>query len=156
MATSRSSLLSRARYGAQVGWLGRNALLLGAIGDPLLVYVAVILNIGVLGAVYLTLPAMALGQICLAIFGIAALKHKPLPKMNWLPLAASVWFPVAYPLRFFVLSQYFYVYTMGVLDPADVVDALLFGGIFAQAIAMMVLGWIVQRDHPEEENLTAA
>jgi hypothetical protein len=146
----------RARYGTQVGWLGRNALLLGAIGDPLLVYVAVILNIGVLGAVYLTLPAMALGQICLAIFGIAALKHKPLPKMNWLPLAASVWFPVAYPLRFFVLSQYFYVYTMGVLDPADVVDALLFGGIFAQAIAMMVLGWIVQRDHPEEENLTAA
>ena len=146
----------RARYGAQGGWLGRNALLLGAIGDPLLVYVAVILNIGVLGAVYLTLPAMALGQICLAIFGIAALKHKPLPKMNWLPLAASVWFPVAYPLRFFVLSQYFYVYTMGVLDPADVVDALLFGGIFAQAIAMMVLGWIVQRDHHKEEQRTTA
>jgi len=146
----------RARYGQQVGWWGRNALLLGAIGDPLLVYAALILNASFMGAAYLTLPAMALGQICLAIFGIAALKHKPLPRMNWLPLAAGVWFPIAYPLRFFVLFQYFYVYTRGVLDPADVVDALVFGGIFVQAIAMMVLGWIVQGDHPKEEQLTPA
>jgi len=141
----------RARYGAQVGWLGRNALLLGAIGDPLLVYAAVILNIGVMGAAYLTLPAMALGQICLAIFGIASLRHKPLPRMNWLPLAAGIWYPIAYPLRFFVLSQFFYVYSRGVLDPADIMDALVFGGIFVQAIAMMVLGWIVQRDIPAKE-----
>jgi len=140
----------RARYGKQAGWWGRNALLLGAIGDPLLVYAALILNAGIMGAAYLTLPALALGQICLAIFGIAALKHKPLPRMNWLPLAASVWYPVAYPLRFFVLSEYFYVYTSGLLDPADVIDALVFGGIFVQAMAMILLSLVLLGDVPQE------
>lgn len=139
----------RARYGKQVGWWGRNALLLGAIIDPLLVYAPLILYAGI--AVYFTIPALALGQIGLAIFGVAALKHKPLPRMNWLPLAASVWYPIAYPLRFFVLSEYFYVYSSNRLDPADVMDALVFGGIFVQAIAMMVLGWTLHGDVPQEE-----
>lgn len=134
----------RARYGEVIGKFGRIILLVGAIGDPLLVYGGALINLGI--ALYITFLSLAIGQICLAIFGILALKYKPLPRMNWLPLAAGAWYPIAYPIYLFVLTKYFFHYSELTLTPAEVVDIIIASGIFLQAIAMMALGWIVTRD----------
>jgi hypothetical protein len=144
-----------ARYGKDVGWLGRNVLLAGALLAPLAVYLfyspAIQIAGMALGAFYYgTIPALTLGQICLVIFGIAALKHKPLSRMNWLPLAAGAWFPVAYPLHFFV-PPIIFVFNEGVIYTPNVVDALIYTGACAQAAAMVLLGWIVRSDAPQQE-----
>jgi hypothetical protein len=147
-----------ARYGEHVGWLGRNILLAGALLAPLAAYLffsSGILIAGMaLGAFYYgAIPALTLGQICLAIFGIAALKHKPLPMMNWLPLAAGAWFPVVYPLHFLVPLKVI-AFNGGVFYAPNVVDVVIYTGACAQAVSMMLLGYIVQRNHPPERSAT--
>jgi hypothetical protein len=144
----------RARYGDIIGPFVRNALLVGAIGDPLLVYGSWILDSGI--GFYIPLLALAIGQLVLAIFGIAALKFTPLPQLNWLPLAAGAWYPVVYPLYLFVLLRIFYVYSEFSLTPAEVIDALVAAVLFAQAVAMVVLGFILQSDQPAVTDETAA
>jgi len=147
-----------ARYGRQVGWFGRTILLAGALLAPLaifLFYTPLILLDGIaLGAFYYgAIPAMTLGQICLAIFGIAALKHKPLPRMNWLPLAAGLWFPVAYPLQFFV-PQEIMIINQNVFYAPHVVTILIYILGSGQAAAMVLLGLVLQGDEPQQKNIT--
>jgi len=134
-----------ARYGKHVGWIGRNVLLAGALLTPLSYYLWYIQAL-----YYGAIPALVLGQICLAIFGIAALKHKPLSRMNWLPLAAGVWFPVVYPLQYFVPTKVFVLFESVFYAP-HVVDILIYTVACGQAAAMVLLGLILQGDATQQK-----
>ncbi|HKJ27711.1 MAG TPA: hypothetical protein VJ965_08740 [Anaerolineales bacterium] len=144
----------RARYGDNMGRFARSALLVGAIADPLFIYGGAMINLGV--PIYVTFfPAVALGQISLVIFGIASMKHKFLPRMQWLPVVAGILFPIGYPLHTFVLRRYFNFYSELSITPAEVIDGLFTAVFITQAIAIIALGWVVarnNRDSPSETN----
>jgi hypothetical protein len=99
----------RAGYADRVGSFGRNMLLLGVLG-MLLACVS-------LGVLYRLQPQIqigyarietrmllyagpAIGLLGLALFGLAALRRKPMAGLNWLPAATGVWYPAAYSFFF--------------------------------------------------------
>lgn len=103
----------RARYGEHVGGFGRNILLLGASGPVLLVIVIALGLSGILTASQITKglwillfggPAITL--LGLTLFGLAALRSKPMPRMNWLPVLAGIWYPAVY----FFLAGYLFTH----------------------------------------------
>jgi hypothetical protein len=98
----------RARYGENAGGFGRNIALISVIATVLfymsiatmwLLYISGIVPgeelaeeggwIGLFGG-----PAVVL--LGLTLFGLAALRRKPMPRLNWLPVIAGFWYPVAY------------------------------------------------------------
>ena len=93
----------RARYGERVGGLGRSILLIGAIAT-FLPYLALAVLAFAAGSqadalmqegLWVLLfggPAFAL--LALTLFGLVALRTKPMPRMNWLPLVAGIWYPL--------------------------------------------------------------
>jgi hypothetical protein len=100
----------RAGYGDRVGAFGRNILLVGVLG-MLLVFVCV-------GVLYRSLPQIqignamletwmllyagpAIGLLGLALFGLAAVRRKPMAGLNWLPVATAVWYPAMYSFFLF-------------------------------------------------------
>jgi hypothetical protein len=74
--------------------------------------------------------------VCLSIFGFLALIEKPMPRWNWLPLAAGMWIPLL-PLLAGILSYSFY--------PTPVII-----GLVIMTIAQVMLGYILQADSPQE------
>ena len=102
----------RARYGASAGAFGRIVLQAGVIGMFLLYAIFTIIY---LGATFLGAPRLegsasfnpdslwvlvyagpVLPLLALTIFGVSALRNKPMPRLNWLPLATGIWFPILY------------------------------------------------------------
>jgi len=103
MAVGLSRL--RAAYTEVVGWFGRSLLLLGMLGPVLwCVVLGSMLILGVtetqvtegLWVVLFIGPAISL--LGLTLFGVTALLHKPMPRLNWLPVFAGIWYPVTYTL----------------------------------------------------------
>ena len=93
----------RACYGEHVGSFGRNILLLGASGPILLVIVISMGLSGILtetqitkGLWVLLFGGPAISLLGLTLFGLVALRSKPMPRLNWLPFFAGIWYPVAY------------------------------------------------------------
>jgi len=92
----------RTRYGEKVGRLGRNTLLLGMLGPILWVIVIASMAITVTepqvteGLWVLIFGGPAISLLGLTLFGLAALRSKPMPRLNWLPFFAGIWYPVAY------------------------------------------------------------
>jgi hypothetical protein len=93
----------RARYGAHVGGFGRNILLMGASGPFLLVIVVTMGLSGILteiqiskGLWILLFGGPAITLLGLTLFGLSALVSRPMPRFNWLPLFAGIWYPVFY------------------------------------------------------------
>jgi hypothetical protein len=93
----------RARYGAHVGGFGRNILLLGASGPVLLVIVIAMGLSGILtepqitkGLWILLFGGPAITLLGLTLFGLVALRSKPMPHSNWLPIIAGIWYPAVY------------------------------------------------------------
>jgi len=91
----------RAAYGETVGQLGRNFLFLGMLAPVL--WVVCVAFTAIMGEeamreglwVFLFVgPAISL--FGLSLFGLAALISKPMPRLNWLPLFAGIWYPVFY------------------------------------------------------------
>ena len=128
-------LVLRNRYGEEVGWFGKNILLIGVIGGPL------ISLIGFFGganeaswSLMYSGPAVLLAG--LTLFGFVALYKKPLPRWNVVPLIAGF----SYPLLFFVPMS----------------TSFNFGGIMSgvllviQTAALAALGYILKSDVPEE------
>src|SRR4029450_2097746 len=97
--------LLRAAYDETVGWLGRSFLFLGMLG-PLLWFIVIgsLPIIGVAetqvneGLCVLLFAGPAISLLGLTLFGLVALRRKPVPRLNWLPLFAGIWYPVTFTL----------------------------------------------------------
>lgn len=101
----------RARYGERIGGFGRNSLLLGISGPFVLVIFIALGLAGILtvtriseGFWILIFGGPAIGLLGLTLFGFAALRNKPMPRWNWLPILAGIW----YPGVFFFFAGYFF------------------------------------------------
>jgi hypothetical protein len=134
----------RAHYGEKVGRLGRDSLMAGAIA--VVVYYILLLAIGLLirdpwtlrvqfsrGAWVLFFGGPAVALPSLAIFGLAALRSKPLPRLNWLPALAGL----LYPLVFLYGAAYVLTHNGSYIPDAAAADPLW--GLL-QSLALLALG----------------
>jgi hypothetical protein len=93
----------RAAYGERIVPLGRSMLLLGMLGPVLWVIgIAFMGNSGEAairqGLWVLLFAGPAFSLLGLTLFGLTALISKPMPRLNWLPLFAGIWYPVTFTL----------------------------------------------------------
>jgi hypothetical protein len=145
----------RAGYGEMVSRSGRNILLTGAVGavlwDLVLASLIAMSSSGILHGtraqgerfwiVVFGGPAVAL--IALTLFGLTALRTKPMPRMNWLPILAGIWYSAVYSFLFVYLISH-----NGVL-PDQYWPAVKF--TFAiQFFALCFLGFILVIDSPKD------
>lgn len=141
----------RAGYGERVGSIGRNILLISVIGPILLCIViasmAVIYRSGnltdaevearglwivIFGGPAVILPGLTL-------FGLFALGSKPMPRLNWLPVFAGIWYPVFY---FFLAG---YLFTHNGLYPGQYQTAFNILHLI-QFLALCALGAVLVSD----------
>jgi hypothetical protein len=140
----------RARYGEQVGSFGRKVLLLGASGLILLIIVIAMGLSGILtetqiarGLWVLLFGGPAISLLGLTLFGLVALRSKPMRRLNWLPFFAGIWYPVTYTL--------FSVYDIahkGVF-PKQYLPELVWTAVI-QFLALCILGNVLISDSPKE------
>lgn len=48
----------------------------------------------------------AVALLALTLFGLTALRNKPMPRLNWLPIFAAIWYPVVYSFLFVYLVSH--------------------------------------------------
>jgi len=135
----------RTRYGGEVGGLGKNILLLGAISGFVLTMIGVATTATVEWGWILLFAGNAFLLLCLAIFGFLALQSKPLPRWNSLPIWAGLPFPVLMTISLAINS------TTGQSGWSQVSSVF----IMLQCVALFMLGYILQSDVPEEMPATA-
>lgn len=151
LAVGASNL--RAGYGENVSSFGRIILLMGVIG-MILWYVALVSLILMYnsGTLHVTQadgkrlwpvifggPAVVL--LALTLFGLTALRHKPMSRLNWLPVLAGMWYPAAYSFLFgYILSHH------GVFPYWSVIKFTF----VIQFLALCLLGFILVNDAPQE------
>jgi hypothetical protein len=140
----------RARYGEYVGDFGRNMLLLGASGPLLLVIVIAMGLSGILtetqitkGLWVLLFGGPAITLLGLTLFGLAALRSKPMPRLNWLPVFAGIWYPVTY-----VLFSVYDISHKGVFPDQYLPELVLM--VVIQFLALCILGFVLINDSPME------
>lgn len=85
---------------------------------------------------YVWLGGVFVLYVGLSIFGILALIEKPLPRWNWLPLAAGVWLPLM-PLLAGIME-----YSLSL--------TIIIAGLVLMTIAQVMLGYILQADTTQE------
>lgn len=136
----------RARFSEQVGPLGKIGLVIAPISGGVAFIASIALyamvadwmgpwwNFFVYG-----MMAMFTG---LALFGIDALKNKPFPRWNGVPLLTSIWFPVL-GFTIILLNQ------LGV-DTTSGGDGLWFFSTVSVVIGTLVLGYLLQSDVPQK------
>ena len=102
LAVAMSNL--RAAYGERIGSFGRSMLLLGILA-PVIWIISIASMIGKVtevqvneGLWVLIFLAPAISLLGLTLFGLSAWRSKPLPRLNWLPVFAGIWYPVTYVL----------------------------------------------------------
>jgi len=114
-----SAMLSlRAHYAGNAGGFGRNILLFGAIG-PVLLWIVIAsmyvmyrsgnltdAQVETQGLWILIFGGPAISLLGLTLFGLAVLRNKPMPRLNWLPFFAGIWYPVVY----FFLAGYLFTH----------------------------------------------
>jgi len=137
----------RARYGTEVGELGKGILLAGALGGGILV------SIWLYSMKYppedfyliwgLFIVSLALQFLSLLLFGAVALVRKPLPRGNGLPLTAGLVLPLFVKL-YDVMAR--------VRFPADNLYFLQLSliGFIIMTIALIRLGYILQASESYE------
>jgi hypothetical protein len=140
----------RARYGEYVGDFGRNMLLLGASGPLLLVIVIAMGLSGILtetqitkGLWVLLFGGPAITLLGLTLFGLAALRSKPMPRLNWLAVFAGIWYPVTY-----VLFSVYDISHKGVFPDQYLPELVLM--VVIQFLALCILGFVLINDSPME------
>ena len=144
-----AGLLSlRAGYGERIGSLGKNMLLLGMFGPVLwcigITSMALVTETQVKEGLWVLIfvgPAISL--LGLTLFGLAALRSKPMPRLNWLPVFAGIWYPVTYAL--------FSVYDIAHkgMFPDQYLPALVLM-VVIQFLALCILGIVLITDSPKE------
>ena len=140
----------RARFGDSAGVLGRNLLLLGAIIGTSAVLVGDLLQFfanqddpgfGIFSA------GMFIIFVCLGLYGLLALWRKPQPR--WNGLAAVAGFPIS------LLGVIVAVYDGP--NTSDQVFTIPFVVLFvAMGVALVMLGYLVQSDLPEQISVEPA
>jgi hypothetical protein len=108
----------RGHYDEKAGGLGRNILLIGVIATVLfyigLASLAVLSSSGTIpgdqlaakGLWILIFGGPAVALLGLTLFGLSALRRKPLHRLNWLPVFAGIWYPAVY----FFLAGYLFTH----------------------------------------------
>jgi len=129
----------RARYK-----IGGGFLLFGAIVGGLLVVVGILVQFLTpdysisITYYYVWLGGVAILNVCLILFGFVALFEKPLPRWNWLPLAAGSWI-VLLPILAGITG----------FQSASVIIAVL----VIMTILQIILGYMLQ-DNTHQEMVT--
>jgi hypothetical protein len=146
LAVGMSSL--RKGYGESIGRLGRNMLLLGSSGPALWVIgIAFMALMGVeaveQGLWVLLFVGPAISLLGLTLFGLTALRSKPMPRLNWLPLFAGIWYPVTY-----VLFSVYDISQKGVFPDQYLPELVLI--IVIQFLALGILGIVLISDSSKE------
>lgn len=145
----------RAGYGETVSGFGRNILLMGAVGailwDVVLVSLIAMSSSGSLHAtqaqgerfwiVAFGGPAVAL--LTLTLYGLTSLRRRPMPRMNWLPIIAGIWYPAVYSFLFVYLISHNGVFPDKYL-PATALMVVI------QFLALCILGFVLIDDSSKE------
>ena len=133
----------RARYGEEVGLGGKGFLLIGAIAGPTIGLLGVIGAVAkvIIWAEFLLYAGNMVLLACLTIFGISAWRMKPLPRWNGLPFIAGLWFPV-------LLPSIMIANVNGM--PGSLILNIVKGTLLLQSIALLMLGYMLQANMPEE------
>jgi hypothetical protein len=136
----------RTRYGDEVGSFGKNVLLLGAIAGPVINIIGI--TFPEIGSWDWLLPftGNAVLLACLSIFGISALRAKPLPRWNSLPFFAGVCYPVI------TILMLIYEVTGAPQTPIGTPAFIL---IPLQCVLLVLLGYMLQADLLEETHAIA-
>ena len=140
----------RTAYGERIGNLGRNMLLLGMLG-PILWFLAmatmIILQVTekqvTEGLWVLLFLGPAISLLGLTLFGLAALRSKPMPRLNWLPIFAGIWYPVTY-----VLFSVYDISHKGVFPDQYLPELAL--TVVIQFLALCILGAVLINDSSNE------
>lgn len=146
MAVGMSSL--REGYGERIGRLGRNMLILGISGPVLwvigMVFMALMGVEAVEKGLWVLLFVGPAGSLFgLTLYGLAALRSKPMPRLNWLPVLAGIWYPVTY-----VLFSIYDISHKGVF-PHQYLPALVLM-VVIQFLALCILGFVLIDDSSKE------
>jgi hypothetical protein len=145
----------RARYGEHIGSFGRNILLLSVIG-PILLYIAIasmafmyrsgnltVAQFEAKGLWILIFGGPAVALLGLTLFGLAALRSKPMDHLNWLPIFAGIWYPVLY----FVLAGYLFTHNGVYPQQYHTWIQMMF---LIQFFALCVFGFVLATDTSQE------
>jgi hypothetical protein len=138
----------RAAYRETVGLFGRGMLLLGMSGPALWVICIVFMALMGVEAIekglwVLIFAGPAISLLGLALFGLATLISRPMPRLNWLPLFAGIWYPVT-----FTLFSVYDISHKGIF-PDQYLPALVLM-VMIQFLALCMLGFILVTDSPGE------
>ena len=133
----------RVRYGEITGSLGKNVLLAGIAGMAL-AYIAVPVFRDAEISFILPFAGPAVLLTGLTLFGLVALRRKPLPRWNGLPFLAGIWYPAIYfPIFVHILMS------NGAWSENDFPWALIQIMVSIQFLALCILGAILQTDITE-------
>lgn len=145
----------RAGYGETVNHSGRNILLMGAVGavlwDMVIMTLIVMASSGILHATraqgqrfwIVVFGGPAVPLLALTLFGLNALRSKPISRLNWLSILAGIWYSAVYFFLFVYLISH-----NGVL-PDQYWPVVKF--TFAiQFFALFMLGVVLVNDAPQE------
>jgi hypothetical protein len=133
----------RNRYGEKVGSFGKNILLIGTILGPAITILGFFLSaVGELWILAWAGPAVLF--TCLALFGMATIFAKPLPRWNVLPIFAGLAYPAI--ILFHIVNSLTTRDWSGPGMPYVVIIIL----ISTQGIALLALGYMLKADVPEE------
>jgi hypothetical protein len=147
LAVGMSSL--RTGYGERIGSLGRNMLLLGMFGPVLWFIVMASMALTVTetqvneGLWVLIFVEPAISLLGLTLFGLTALRSKPMPRLNWLPVLAGIWYPAFY---FFLAG---YLFTHNGVYPGQYQMAFTIMHLI-QFFALCALGTVLANDASEQ------
>jgi len=145
----------RAAYGERVGSFGKGMLLLGMSGPALwiicIVSIALIYRSGNLtdaeidakGLWIVIFVGPAISLLGLTLFGLTALRSKPMPRLNWLPVFAGIWYPVTY-----ILFSVYDISHKGVF-PDQYLPALVLI-VVIQFLTLCILGFVLIDDSSKE------
>lgn len=135
----------RTRHGGEVGSFGKNILLLGAIAGPATNIIGAYATSRVDWGWILLFTGNAVLLACLSVFGILALRVKPLPRWNGLPLFAGIWYPALF-IMILIIQAFGW-------DGSP--EPIFVSAVMLQSIALGMLGYILQADVPAEMVATA-
>ena len=140
----------RAAYSETVDLVGKSFLQLGVLGPVLwCIVMGSMIIFGVtetqvsegLWVVLFAAPAISL--LGLTLFGLDALISGPMPRLNWLPFIAGVWYPVTF--------TFFSIYDIahkGVFPDQYLPELVLM--MVIQFLALCTLGFVLINDSPKE------
>jgi hypothetical protein len=95
------------------------------------------------GLLVLLFGGPAITLLGLTLFGLAALRSKPMPRLNWLAVFAGIWYPVTY-----VLFSVYDISHKGVFPDQYLPELVLM--VVIQFLALCILGFVLINDSPKE------